>query len=478
MFGRCGKLVLSSLLAAAPLLGDAQFTTLGSQDGISVEAHALNDLGQVAGTGRRAVLWRAGTLLDLGTLGGSWSSASALNDSGQVVGVSETATGASHAFLWESGAMQDLGTPGGASSSAVAVNDARQVAGNGTTAGGASHAFLWSAGTLTDLGTLGGASSAATALGAAGQVVGESATATGDTHAFLWQAGTMLDLGTLGGATSRATAVNAAGQVVGDSTTATGDTHAFLWQAGTMLDLGTLGGTTSRATAVNAAGQVVGESAIGPPEVAREGAVSGETHAFLWQAGTMQDLNAFPLLAFPYLAPYSGATAVNALGEATGLSRFAPHTYHSIRWGLAGPMQDVGTCSGTPQGSSQGVAINDFGQITGSCPPMLGSFFADVSSAAKAQRLTIFFERMVAMGALTGLGPDSVAGARIAALGGMIGSVEGLVAQGQLLDACQPLHDAALRMDGRPRPPDFATGPALPRLRALIGNLQGALGCD
>ena len=46
----------------------------------------------------------------------------------------------------------------------------------------------------------------------------------------------------------------------GVSETATGETHAFLWQAGRMRDLGTLGGGFSDARGINDRGQIVGIS--------------------------------------------------------------------------------------------------------------------------------------------------------------------------------------------------------------------------
>src|SRR5919202_1397013 len=58
---------------------------------------------------------------------------------------------------------------------------------------------------------------------------------------------TIVDLGTLGGATSDAYGLNDAGDVVGDSVTATGDTHAFLYTGGKLQDLGTLRGADSTA---------------------------------------------------------------------------------------------------------------------------------------------------------------------------------------------------------------------------------------
>ena len=47
-----------------------------------------------------AFIWRAGTMIDLGTIAGSSSAASGINGKGQVVGQSTTLSG-TRAFLWE-----------------------------------------------------------------------------------------------------------------------------------------------------------------------------------------------------------------------------------------------------------------------------------------------------------------------------------------------------------------------------------------
>ena len=113
------------------------------------------------------------------------------------------------------------------------------------------------------------------------------------------------DLGTLGGNGSAAVAINERAQVVGTATTANeyGDSHAFLWESGTMRDLGTLDGFTSEAVAINDRGQVIGN------RVAR----TGLAHVFLWQNGRMIDVG-------PGSPHYSNAVAVNARGQviATG----------------------------------------------------------------------------------------------------------------------------------------------------------------
>ena len=74
-------------------------------------------------------------MIDLGTLGGTFSGAFAINNKNQVVGVSETPDRRTHAFLWSKNEMMDLGTLGGDGSVAEAVNDAGQVVGSSSVAG-------------------------------------------------------------------------------------------------------------------------------------------------------------------------------------------------------------------------------------------------------------------------------------------------------------------------------------------------------
>src|SRR5205814_376104 len=100
--------------------------------------------------------------------------------------------------LYSSGSMMDLGTLGGSHSVGTSINASGQVTGKATIAGdSAQHAFLYSSGSMTDLGTLGG-SSVGTSINASGQVTGLSLIA-GQTvaHAFLYSSGSMYDLNNL-----------------------------------------------------------------------------------------------------------------------------------------------------------------------------------------------------------------------------------------------------------------------------------------
>ena len=271
----------------------------------------------------RAVLWKHGRIVDLGTLDGGYESiAHAVNSAGQVVGLSlntipdpNSMIGSfygigfqqTRAFLWQNGVMQDLGTLGtGNNAIALLINERGQVAGDSYTSTDPSPfcfynsnvfplttgAFLWEKGKMTDLGGLGGTCTLASALNNQGQVAGWSNLA-GDQayHAFRWDRATrphLRDLGTLGGTLSIAEAMNETGDVVG-AAELPGDQvfHATLWGRQGITDLGAAGmDQCAEATSVNSSDQVVG---ISVPQCG-----SDEANAFLWEPGRgVIDLNTF-----------------------------------------------------------------------------------------------------------------------------------------------------------------------------------------
>jgi probable HAF family extracellular repeat protein len=340
-----------------------QIRQLGSLGGTNSAGNSINDLGWVAGFSNlpgdgttHATLWRNGTPVNLGTLGGPNSAVlwPVKNNHGMIAGVAETPAidpfnenwscsaffpGApTHhvclGFVWQGGRMRPLPTLGGDNGFATGVNNRGEVVG---WAENTVHdptcnlpqvlqfrAVVWDGHRrriLQELPPLAGDTvTAATAINDSGQVVGISgicANAVGGysaAHAVLWQDGTPIDLGNIGGvAWNTPMAINQDGVVVGFANVPDGDpgafnAHAFRWtEEGGIEDLGTLSGDTySEALGINASGQIVGLSCTAGP---------GSCRAFLWEDGEMTDLNA---LAPGYEGHLVFANDINDDGDITG----------------------------------------------------------------------------------------------------------------------------------------------------------------
>ena len=289
---------LAAAVALALLPGPARaqlynLTDLGSLGGVGGSgAYALNRGGLAVGYSFvqgssfvHAMVNDNGSVLDLGTLGGTQSLARAVNSSGTVVGWAYLPGLAwQRAFVWRQGVMTDLGTFGGDISDAHDINDAGVVLGSATNAQNEEHAFWWKDGVMHEMPTLGGTLSRAHAINSQNDMVGLAALPADDEiHAFLSKPGSPLyDLGTLGGPASQAHDVNELVHVCGWSMLQpnTPPSRGFLWADGIMKGLGTLGGIYSAAFGLNDLDQVVGASTR-----ADEVQV-----AFLWSNDQMQDL--------------------------------------------------------------------------------------------------------------------------------------------------------------------------------------------
>ncbi len=287
--------LVTAFALSASLHADSYYTItdLGLLGGPVGSATNLNSFGAAVGLSTlpdgnyHAAAWTP-TPTDLGTLGADTQSmAFAMNDGGQIVGISYNYGDLiPHAFMWQAGVLTSLG-----SFSPHDINNAGVVAGRTTIFNSANlwvdHACIWSAGVLTDLGTLGGYNSEAMAINTAGVVAGQAYLVNNMTvRACVWINGSPHDLGTIAGtagAKSSAADLNSNGLIVGWTEVTDGSRHACAFQTdanGAVLgrtDLGILAaGQHSHAYGVNNAGLIVGTSA---------------DHGFVWEAGTLLDLN-------------------------------------------------------------------------------------------------------------------------------------------------------------------------------------------
>jgi probable HAF family extracellular repeat protein len=198
-----------------------------------------------------AVLWERGQIHDLGTLGGTDSVVYQANASGQAMGISFTddtvhnSTGlpTTHPFLWDHGKLLDIGSLGGSFSEAYGLNGQGEEVGFSFLDGDTQlHPFLWNRGVLTDLGTLGGDNGEAWAINDRGHIVGRADLSGSQTHhAFLWRDHQMIDLGTPhGNPCSNGETINIHDQVVGDSGECGVGGDPYLWENGEIVALSDL----------------------------------------------------------------------------------------------------------------------------------------------------------------------------------------------------------------------------------------------
>lgn len=340
-----------------------------------------------------AFRWQNGTLTDLGALPGAnnCSEPTMINAKGEIVGLSENGVldpflgfNQARAVRWKDGQIEDLGSFGGNQSAAFAVNNRGQITGNsqntipdpfcflGETQ---LRGFLWEKGVMRDLGALGtGNCVYPNYINDSGQIAGASdTTATPNPltgvptqDPFLWENGTMTDLGTLGGADGVAYVLNNRGQVIGVSSLAANpgaciaefdpNCHPFLWDKGTLIDLNTstIGGNPITAYAINDAGEIIGPAAF----------PTAPFDAFIWRKGVATDLG--------HLGDcYSTALAINSQAQVVGDTFLCDFSLSRAYLWENGAIVDLNTLI-PPASSLQLVEasnVNDRGEIAGTGVP-------------------------------------------------------------------------------------------------------------
>jgi probable HAF family extracellular repeat protein len=127
-------------------------------------ARDINDKGDIVGDANvvpngqpQAFLWRAGMMHELPRLsGGTYCSAQAINNAGAIAGSCDLPNGSRHAVVWRNGSLIDLGTLGDedAPSTALDINAQVQVVGTSEATSDHLRAFLWEKGKIINLNQL------------------------------------------------------------------------------------------------------------------------------------------------------------------------------------------------------------------------------------------------------------------------------------------------------------------------------------
>jgi probable HAF family extracellular repeat protein len=355
------------------------------------------------------------TVIDLGTLGGTFGESTGINKKGLVSGIGNlTGDQNQHVFLWVEGLKTDLGTLGGPNSGAFYgnnINSKGSVVGHAETSTPdprgedacfyGTHLiclpFLWQDGVMTPLPTLsGGNNGSAQGINNRGQAVGFSENGTPDAtcppgfvnfvegRPVIWENGGVEELFPFpGDSDAVATAINDDGQAVGWSGNCTTLFHAVLWQNGTVTDLGNLGGTPqpgfmliNDAAAINNLGQVVGGSVLpGNPS----------EHAFLWRDGLMSDLGALPGDALSF------AESINDNGQVVGQSCNTSGNCRAFVW-QSGVMTDLNTLipADSPWYLLDAPDIGSRGEIVGDAlQKSTGEIHAILASPSEEERIDV-----------------------------------------------------------------------------------------
>lgn len=343
----------------------------------------VNDAGHAAGSaGGFAYLYKDGTVVPLGTLGGSYSFAFALNNRDEVAGYSETATGAQKPFLYTQNKMVDI-LPTAGFGHANGLNDSGVVVGVGEPG-----AFIYNGGTIT---LIPATDAEPYAINNHGEVTGD--VFRGGLRGFYYSAGVVKEIPLPSATSVQPTAINDRGEIVGFmSSSAFLYEHPFIFSGGEAKELGAFPREVRAwALGINNLGQVVGFF------------TGTDGGAFIYENGLVTDLNTqvdFPASGISIL---NSARAISNTGYIVGSGRdrsgairgflLKPHVPQPPPWwaerGVIDPTRVAFDFAAANQGQAKNLAQKAFAELEARLPggagPALAQLIASWSNAAAAR---------------------------------------------------------------------------------------------
>jgi probable HAF family extracellular repeat protein len=320
-------------------------------------------------------------IIELSTLGGTFTQPGGINDRGEIEGWSELAgDNVQHAFLLSHGRLIDIPALGGPNSVAGwAPSNSGRVGAAGDTAipdplgedfcGFGTHLmcqpFFWKDGKITRLPLPGGHNAVVNTVNNRDEGVGKGQKSIIDpdcggqvlqTQGVIW-VGNRVEfvLPNFPGAhQGSGHSLNDMGQAVGWSGNCHPDrfdTHAMLWDRGKPIDLGTIAGSNNQAFDINNHSQIVGFSGT---------ADASFIHGFVWEKGKMQDIGTLPGDTFSF------AVGNNDNGQVVGISVDSIGNSRGFIW-ENGTMRDINSLIpiDSPLIVIEADDLNVLGQIIG-----------------------------------------------------------------------------------------------------------------
>ena len=186
------------------------------------------------------------TATDLGLSDiGRESDGLAINSAGDITGFlstgfcngsfSPTCLAPFHAFVYQGSGLVDIGTLGGTYSEGTGINDLNEIAGVSSVKGSSlNHLFLYAKGHMSDLGTVAGESFVNAAINNRGEIVGSAINSAGAGSSFIYRGRSFEKIPLI------AAGLNNNGEIAGSHTAANGSSHASVYKDGRLIDLNDL----------------------------------------------------------------------------------------------------------------------------------------------------------------------------------------------------------------------------------------------